>query len=102
MIRNIRCVITGLTPLLPHRYPKMRDCGHKTPEEQAEACVYRDPDGNLMVPAMNVRCALVAGGKYVKVPGVGTAAKLVAACVMVTPQHLLLNQESYTIRVGGL
>lgn len=101
MKRLIGCRITGVSPLLHHRFPmdpdEGKDLDKKTPDEQAEVVAYRDPEGNLMVPGVNVQRAFVAGGMYVKVPRVRTATKLVAACVMVTPQYLLLNQKKYTI-----
>lgn len=100
MRRIIHCRIQGEPPgLLMHRYPmeEIVDPEKLTKEEQAELAAYRDPDGELMVPAENLQRALVAGGSFVKVPKWRTAKRPVAACVQIMPPYLLLNQDTYEI-----
>ena len=70
----------------------------KTREEQAEYATYRIPDsGELFIPGINVRAALIQGGKYSKGKGRATLSKTVAACVMVSPEYLNLGTKDYVI-----
>ena len=97
--RNGNVTISGQSPLLMHQYPMVEIPGieKKPPEEQAELATYRTPDGKLYVPAVNLQRAFVAGGTFVKGKGRASLQKIVAACVIVAPEYLLLGQEKYEI-----
>lgn len=98
-IKTISCKIKGLSPLLMHRYPLVQVDGiDKQPVEvQAEHCTYRTPDGKLYIPGTNIQRAIVAGATFSKGKGRASLQKPVAACVFVSPEYCLLNQDKYEI-----
>lgn len=72
--------ITGITPLLMHRFgddaalaatsstrSSMSAADRGTPREQAEAFIYRSPDNVIALPSSNVLRSFVDGGKFHKV-----------------------------------
>lgn len=69
----------------------------KTKEEQAELAAYRDEDGMLFVPGVNLQRALVAGAAYSKGKGRASLQKVAAACVFVNPARLSLGKKEYAI-----
>lgn len=91
--------IKGLSPLLMHAYPMVAIKGidKMVPEQQAEHAAYRTPEGKLYVPGMAIQRTLVNGAKFSKGKGRASLQGNVAACVMVTPEHVLLGQDNYTI-----
>lgn len=98
-IKNASVKIEGQSPLLMHSFPMTETKGiEKLPrEEQAEMSTYRDPDGKLFVPGVNVQRCLVSAARYSKGKGRASLEKNVAACVLVTPERLLLNQDQYAV-----
>jgi len=101
--KSVRIELTGITPLLMHRYPmeEIEAIAKKTPAEQAEIAAYRVPAGEyagqLYVPGIALRQALVAGGVFSKGKGRASLQKSVSACVMVMPEYLLLGTEKFII-----
>lgn len=98
--KTVEVEIEGISPLLMHRYPMepIEAIEKKTPEEQAEIAAYRHPTTEeLCVPGECVRSMFVAGGLYVKGKGRASLQKTVAACVMIDPAYLSLNQKDYRI-----
>jgi len=73
----------------------------KSKEEQAEFAAYRIPsdDGNgeLYLPGTAIQRALVAGAVFSKGRGRATLQKVVAACVLVTPEYIGLGTKKYAI-----
>jgi hypothetical protein len=59
-----------------------------TPEQAAEKSAYRDPDGYLVVPALNIMACLIAAARPVKLPrGTGfRPADVIKGSVRVAPQ----------------
>lgn len=99
MNRTVDVSIKGETALLMHSFPlvPVEAIEKKTMEEQAKIAEYRNPDGKLYVPSVALQRAFVSGATYSKGKGRGNLAKPVAACVIVTPEYLILDPQKYTI-----
>ena len=99
MNAQVSCTIDGISPLLMHAYPlvPIEALEKKTPEEQAEYAAYRDPDGRLYVPGVNVQRCLVNAGKFSKGKGRASLERTVAACVIVLDERIVLPQQQYVI-----
>lgn len=103
-MKTVECTIKGLAPgLLMHKFPliAIEALDKKSKEEQAEFAAYRIPSekgkGELYVPGTAIQRALVAGAVYSKGKGRATLQKVVAACVMVTPEYIGMGTTEYTI-----
>lgn len=97
--QQVTVELTGTSALLMHAFPMepIEAIEKKTPAEQAELSAYRDPDGHLYVPGINVQRALVAAAAYSKGKGRASLQKPVAACVQVSPERLQLPTDKYEI-----
>ncbi len=91
--------IKGITALLMHRFPleSIEAIDKKSMQEQAEIAAYRTVDGELYIPGIAIQRALVAGATFSKGKGRASLQKVVAACVLVNPEHVLLNEDKYEI-----
>jgi len=98
-MRKVTVMITGQSPILMNRFPMepIEAIAMKTVEERAELTTYRDPEGVLYIPGVNIQSALVAGATYSKGKGRASLQKPTAACVMVTPERLSLGVTDYEI-----
>lgn len=99
MNTQVTCTIDGISPLLMHAYPlvPIEALDKKTVEEQAELACYRDPDGMLYVPGVNIQRALIAGATFSKGKGRASLQKPVAACTIVSPERVILAPQAYAI-----
>lgn len=99
MNKKIRCTIEGISPLLMHAFPMVDAKGldKKPAEEQAEFVTYRTPAGELYIPSVAFQRCLVSAASYSKGKGRSTLQKPVAACVLISPEYLVLPQQEYTI-----
>lgn len=96
----VKVEITGISPLLMHRFPlePVKAVEKKSKEEQAELAVYRDDaSGNLYIPGTAIQRALIGGAAYSKGKGRASLQKPVAACVFVTPEICDLGVSEYVI-----
>lgn len=91
--------IKGLSALLMHAFPMapIEAVEKKTPEEQARLAEYRNPDGMLYIPSVAVQRALVSGATYSKGKGRGNLSRPVAACVIVSPEYLIITPQTYVV-----
>jgi len=98
-MKTVEVTLKGTSALLMHRFPlePIEAIEKKTKEEQAEIAAYRDPDGELYVPGVNVQRSLVAAAVYSKGKGRASLQKPVAACVIVTPERISLGAKEYEI-----
>ena len=98
-MKTLSVTIEGITPLLMHSFPLVPIPGidKMTPEDQAEHATYRDPDGKLYVPGIAVQRAFIGGATYVKGKGRASLQKPVCAGVFITPERIILAQQSYVI-----
>ena len=95
----VSCTIKGTSSLLMHKFPFVAIDGFEklSIEEQAEHVAYRTAEGELYVPGLNFQRALVSGATYIKGKGRATMQKPVAACVLISPEYILLHEREYTI-----
>jgi len=70
----------------------------KTPKEQAEIAAYREEDtGQLFIPGVCIQRSLVGAAVYSKGKGRASLQKVAAACLMVSPEHVLFGTKDYKI-----
>ena len=98
-IQKVDVGIKGVYAILMHRFPlePVLAIEKKTPEEQCEIAAYRTTKGELFIPGVNLQRAFIAGATFSKGKGRATLQKPVAACVFVTPEHLILDPQEYNI-----
>ena len=91
--------IKGISPLLMHSFPlvEIKNIEKMAKEEQAEIAAYRDPKGKLYVPGVAIQRTLVNAAKFSKGKGRATLQMTAAACLMITPERALLDNQSYSI-----
>lgn len=97
---RINCTIEGISPLLMHKYPlvPIEALEKKSTEEQAELAAYRIPDnGALYIPGTAIQRCCVGAASYSKGKGRASLQKVVAACLMVSPEYCSLNVKDFTI-----
>ena len=100
MNKTVSITIKGESPLLMHAFPlvAIERLEKKSIEEQAELAAYRDPEtSNLYVPGLAIQRAMVSGATYSKGKGRSSLQKVVAACVLVSPERISLGVKSFTI-----
>ena len=100
MKKKVEVTLQGISPLLMHSYPMIapeKGWEKWEPDKQAEIAAYRTPDKQLYVPGVAVQRALVNGATFSKGKGRATLQKQVAACVIVWPEYLILNPQTYDI-----
>ena len=97
--KRIAVTIQGQSPLLMHQFPmiQVEVIEKLSAAEQAELAAYRDPEGRLYVPGLNLQRACVAGATFSKGKGRASLQKSAAACLVVTPEYVLLGQDTYAI-----
>jgi len=98
-IESYRVRIRGIRPLLmnsPHTLMEREGTkrkGERTdPKEEAKKAIYRDPQGRICVPAINIKAAIRDAAKDYKVPGKGskTFKEYVKAGIIVEPEYIPL------------
>ena len=102
MLKQIKCIIKGETPLLMHRFPleKIEALENKSIEEQAEIAAYRDAETQeLYVPGIAFQRALIAGAVFSKGKGRSSLQKSAAACLMIKPERISLGTKKYEIDI---
>jgi hypothetical protein len=96
---QIQATIKGTSALLMHAYPRVEiEAVEKRPkEEQAEHAAYRDPDTKeLFIPAVAVQRGLVNAASYLKGKGRASLQKQAAACLLVSPERLVIHNGKGT------
>jgi len=98
-VELVQVGIEGISPLLMHSYPMepIEGLDKMSKEDQAKHAEYRNPDGKLYIPGVAMQRALVAGAAYSKGKGRASLAKVAAACMMVSPEYLILKPQEYNI-----
>jgi hypothetical protein len=84
--------IEGVRPLLMHAptgigdKPRLRRGEHLDPEVEAESYLYKDPEGRIVVPSVNVKACIREAGRNYRVRGRRTTfAALIRAAIDVRP-----------------
>jgi hypothetical protein len=104
--RAFKVSIKGTRPLLMHDPMRSRavneqyEAGKIPPEVEAEGGLYKDPDGNIIIPSDNVLAMLFYAGADLKVGGKGktTYKKFVKSGLSIEPFYVpFLSEEEWTI-----
>ncbi len=98
-IKKVEVEIKGVYAILMHRFPlePVLAIEKKSPKEQCEIALYETPKGELFVPGVNLQRAFIAGATFSKGKGRASLQKPVAACLFVTPEHLILDPQEWNI-----
>jgi predicted membrane protein len=99
-IAKRKVTIKGVSPILMHQYPMVpvESLEKKPKEEQAEISAYRCPDTKqLYIPGIAIQRAMIAGATFSKGKGRASLQKVVAACVMIDPERVLLGLSAFAI-----
>lgn len=99
-MKRIKCEITGISPLLMHAFPmeEIKAFEKLSKDAQAEYAAYRTPDTKeLHIPGVAIQRSFISGAAYSKGKGRSTLQKVAAACVVISPECLSLNQDKYEI-----
>jgi len=95
--------IKGVTPVIPHKWSEKaksmmpghpdaegvkKKKGVRKPEEEAEACVYRLPDGSPGMPATAFKAAIIGACRFFDKPSM-TEAKLLVFVEGIGPDQLV-------------
>lgn len=92
--------IQGISPLLMHAFPivPVEKLEKKPPLEQATLVLYRNPaDDEPCIPAVALQRALVDAAIYSVGKGRASLQKPVAACCIVSPEHLVLEPAAWIV-----
>ena len=99
-VETYKVRIQGTRPLLMHRpnglgEGKTRRAQKHDPEEEAAAAVYRDANGNIVVPALNILASLRKAASDFRVAGKGkkTFKNYIYAGVQIEPMEIPLQYE---------
>jgi hypothetical protein len=72
-----------------------------TPRQQADACLYKDEKGKLIIPSVNVFQCIIAGGSFFKQGRTSITtqrASLIPACVIMHEIHVeLKHKDPWTV-----
>ena len=96
--------IKGVKPLLIHApfgigdKPKLRRGEHLEPKVEAEGYLYKDGEGKIVIPAMNVKACLREAGRNYKVSGRKTSfCSMIKAGLEVRPANILLIYDEWKV-----
>lgn len=97
-----RVKIAGTSPLLMHApvgigdRPTRRRGEHINPREEAETYLYKDAEGNISIPAANIKACLREAGRNYKISGRKTTfAAFIRAGIQIFPSMVPLIHESW-------
>lgn len=99
-MKTIKVTIKGISPLLMHAFPMqpIEAIEKKTKEEQAEYSAYRDPDTRMLyIPGVAIQRTLIGAAAYSKGKGRASLQKIAAACMMVSPERVSLDELDFKI-----
>ena len=113
MIKRFKIEITGTTPLILNKFTDQAalaattsergavTLAEMTPMEESDTKLYKDEDGNLMIPGPNLLACVTEGGKFFKIgKSKVTTLKtsMVPACVMMETVTIpLQSKEGWTV-----
>lgn len=98
--------IEGITPYLMHRFAdegadvsSQRKVGKKDYKSDVEVALYKSPEGEIYVPATQIKSCLMEAGKQMRIPGKGksTYSKLFGAFIMIEPDCLVMSPQEYEV-----
>jgi len=102
-MKKIEVEIKGISPYLMHRFKEegsdsgsQTKIGKKDYKAEVEEALYCSPEGEIYVPATQIKGTLIESGKQLRVVGKGksTYSKLFGAFVLIEPDAIpMLNQK---------
>ena len=98
--------IKGVKPLLMHApnglndNPQRRRGEHPSPEVEAEAALYKDPQGNIIMPSLNVKAMLRDAGRNYKISGRRTTfGAAIKAGIDIEPFYIPLKHNGWKVDI---
>jgi hypothetical protein len=108
-MKIIEVEVTGISPLLQHRYPlenseepKAKAKNKQQNEDNVEQSLYRMPDGTIYQPAIHFISTMKRAGSKYQVPGQGKATYkniVGSGAVIVTPEAIPHRIQEWEIDV---
>lgn len=107
-MKNIEVEITGISPLLQHRYPledsenRVKAKNKNQTEDDVEKALYRLADGTIYQPAIHFISSMKRAGAKYQIPGQGKATYrtlIGSGTVLITPEAIPHRQQKYEIDV---
>ncbi len=98
MIGKRHVTIEGVSPLLMHSFPlvAIQALEKKLPQEQAELAAYKN-DGKYYLPGTALQRCFVSAASYSKGKGRGSLVRQAAACLLISPEVLILPVQEYVV-----
>lgn len=105
-MKNIECEVTGISPLLQHRYPledaeeQVKTKSKSQHDGDVERSLYRLPDGTIYQPAIHFISAMKKAGSRYQIKGQGKATYRLligSGAVLITPDAIPHRQQKYEI-----
>jgi len=95
----IEIEITGIAPLLHNRFPVEEHGINKSsakkkvydPVEEANKCLYQEPDGTIYQPAEHIFQSMIKSGAGFQYSGKTTYKNIIASGINITPENIPLN-----------
>lgn len=96
---KIRVSIKGAAPYMQHKFTPGKGgvTVIPTPEDEAERAVYRDKDGNYVIPASHLEGAMIKAGTDIKQRGRKTYKEFIKAGCFVEPAFVKMSTPGYEI-----
>jgi len=99
--------IRGIKPLLMHNpvgnisnVPTRRRSEIPDPEKEAESYLYKDPEGNICIPAYMIKaCIRSAGRNYRVKQRYSTYASMIRAGIDIEPEYIPLKHNGWMVDV---
>lgn len=96
--------INGVKPLLLHNpvgisdKPKIRRGEHLEPKVEAESYLYKDQEGNICIPAANIKACIREAGRNYRISGRRTTfASMVRAGLEIRPEMVPLIHNGWEV-----
>ena len=106
MVERYRVVIRGVKPLLMHAptgigdTPKLRRGEHLPPEKEAEMYLYRDEEGVIGIPAINIKAMLRDAGRNYRIRGrKSTYGAMIKAGLDIEPDFIPIRPQEWTVDI---
>jgi hypothetical protein len=100
MKRTVSIVLKSESPLLMNKFPLTPHppgFDKRPAAEQAEACCYRNAEGKLCAPGVNIYRGLISAANFVKWRGKATCWRPVASSFHVTPDEIEFDTQQYEV-----
>ena len=105
-MKKYKVEVKGVSPYLMHRFgvegadtKTQKKVGKKDYKGEVENALYKSPDGEIYVPATQLKGSLMEAGKQMRVVGKGKAtySKLFGAVVIIEPDTIPMSPQKWEI-----